>query len=611
MSDSLDDVKKRILGRVTLAQLIGETVSLETRSGRPVGLCPFHNEKSPSFNLYDDHFYCFGCKKNGDAIDFVRETQGLGFVDALRYLAGKYGIEVPELDASRNRDGRRRQDVSLFKMMAEAQEFYVAALRTPHGKPALDYLLSRGFTPEHIAAWGFGMTPAEGFGLVRHLRAKGYREDDMAACSLATASVRDGRSFDFLRTRLTLPIADQQGRIIGFGGRTLDGAHPKYLNSRDSKLFDKSRTLFGFDKARSRMRERGRAILVEGYMDTLQLWQAGLPEVVACMGTAFTEHQLKLLRHATGQLILLFDGDTAGQKATLAAVNIALTVPEVHVRAVSLSAGEDPDSFVRKFGLEALEAELDKAVDLLDFAVGERLKSTPSLAIPSVVSNEFVPWLAHVSDRLQRSYLIGRIANLTGIPASHIESQLHGSTKAAPRRQSAAAKSSAEESQAEAVKAQLVPWPPLDLTGFDLFGHLYHAQPGELNTKTVMEVVRQDFDFGGEHFALLGEFCAALERGEAPSAQPDHAWSLSLDPEGAALLARLHAAAPAFTCQNRKGSVAQVIGYVRQRRVKQTISRLKTEMSRAAVDPSRRGEVNDILKTIHELTRPPAAVALD
>ena len=607
MSDSLDDVKKRILGRITLAQLIGETVSLETRSGRPVGLCPFHNEKSPSFNLYDDHFYCFGCKKNGDAIDFVRETQGLGFVDALRFLAGKYGIEVPELDASRSRDGRRRQDVSLFKMMADAQEFYASALQSPHGKAALDYLLGRGFTLEHIAACGFGMTPIEGFGLVRHLRSKGYHEDDMTACSLATASARDGRAFDFLRARLTLPIADQQGRIIGFGGRTLDGGHPKYLNSRESKLFDKSRTLFGFDKARSRMRERGRAIVVEGYMDTLQLWQAGLPEVVACLGTAFTEHQLKLLRHATGQVILLFDGDSAGQRATLAAVNIALTVPEVHIRAVSLSGGEDPDSFVRKYGLAALEAELDNAVDLLDFAVRERLKSTPSLAIPSVVSSEFVPWLAHVSDRLQRSYLIARIANLTGIPATHIESQLHGSQQPAPRRHGAGA----EASQAEIAKAQLVAWPPLDLMGFDLFGHIYHAQPGELNPKTILDLIRQEFDLGSEHFALLGEFCAALERGLAPSAQPDHYWSLSLDPEGAALLARLHTATPAFICNNRRDSIAQVVSYVRQRRVKQTISRLKAEMSRAAVDPSRRTEVTDILKTIHELTRQPQAIVLD
>ena len=215
-------------------------------------------------------------------------------------------------------------------------------------------------------------------------------------------------------------------------------------------------------------------------MDTLQLWQAGLPEVVACMGTAFTEpHQLKLLRHATSQVILLFDGDSAGQKATLAAVNIALAVPEVHVRAVSLSGGEDPDSFIRKHGLAALEAELEKAVDLLDFAVAERLKTTPSLAIPSVVSSEFVPWLAHISDRLQRSYLIARIANLTGIPAAHIESQLHGTPATGPRRQSA--KASAEAAESQAVKAQLVPWPELDLMGFDLFGHIYHAPAGGAN----------------------------------------------------------------------------------------------------------------------------------
>ncbi|MBM4253771.1 MAG: DNA primase, partial [Deltaproteobacteria bacterium] len=346
MSDALQDVKTRILTRVNLETVIGEKVRLENSGGRLKGLCPFHNEKSPSFVLYGDSFYCFGCKKSGDAITFVRETEGLGFVDALKHLAGKYGIEAPELEAALSRRGGRRQEASLHAMMQAAQEFYVAERQSPAGQAASDYLLARGFSAANIDAYGFGMTPRESYGLVRHLRQKGFREEDMISCSLATASARDGRALDFLRGRVTIPIRDQHGRVIGFGGRTMDGAQPKYLNSRETALFDKSHTLFGFDAARTAMRSRGRAIVVEGYMDTLQLWQSGFPEAVACLGTAFTSAQLKLMKAATAAVVLLFDGDSAGQKATLSAVRVALSVPEIQVKAAVLPPGEDPDSFV-------------------------------------------------------------------------------------------------------------------------------------------------------------------------------------------------------------------------------------------------------------------------
>ncbi len=603
MTDTLLDVKTRILSRVNLASVIGEKIRLENSGGRLKGLCPFHNEKSPSFVLYGDSFYCFGCKKSGDAITFVREIEGLGFIDALRHLAGKYGIEAPELEAALSHRSGRRQEASLYAMMQAAQEFYTEQLRTPLGKTAVDYLVSRGFSPDNISAYGFGMTASESYGLVRHLRQKGFREDDMISCSLATGSTQSGRPLDFLRGRVTIPIRDQHGRVIGFGGRTMDGAQPKYLNSRETSLFDKGHTLFGFDSARTAMRNRGRAIVVEGYMDTLQLWQSGFTEAVACLGTAFTSAQLKLMKAATAQVVLLFDGDSAGQKATLSSVRVALSVPEIQVKAAVLPTGEDPDSFVRKHGAEALSKLLDTSVDLLDFAVRERLRAVPPLQVPEIVAKEFVPWLAQIPDRIQRSFLITKIAHLTGIDAGLIASQIPSETanKLQIRPLSGEVTDHAATPQKQDVKA--APVPPLDRASFDLFGHIYHAQPGEIDLPSVKSEITKKMDLGFEHTALLDEMIGFLQSGLAPAVQPPHAWHTVHPPGIQPLIDSLKRSAKAFACTNRRDRLKQLFVVIEQKKHKDLVAQLKSEMSRASRDPARRHEVTEILMTIQDLTR--------
>jgi len=582
-------------------------VRLENSGGRLKGLCPFHNEKSPSFVLYGDSFYCFGCKKSGDAITFVREIEGLGFVDALKHLASKHGIEAPELEAALSRRGGRRQEASLYAMMQAAQEFYVGERQTPAGKGTNDYLLERGFSADNIKAFGFGMTPRESYGLVRHLRQKGFREEDMIACSLATASARDGRALDFLRGRVTIPIRDQHGRVIGFGGRTMDGAQPKYLNSRETALFDKGHTLFGFDEARTAMRTRGRAIVVEGYMDTLQLWQSGFPEAVACLGTAFTSAQLKLMKAATASVILLFDGDSAGQKATLSAVRVALTVPEIQVKAAVLPPGEDPDSFVRKEGAEALQKLLDGSVELLDFAVRERLRAVPPLQVPEVVVKEFVPWLAQIPERLQRSFLLTRIAHLTGIDAALIASQIPSEPSGGRpqiRPLGVEGVPSGPGGGAPSGRGAEAPVGPLDRASFDLFGHVFHAQPGEFDLTMIQNEIAKKLDLGIEHAALLDEMMGFLGQGLAPSAQPAHAWQSVHPPGLQALIDQLRRSAKAFICSNRRERLSQLFGVIEQKKQKELVAQLKAEMSRASRDPARRHEVTEILMTIQALTRP-------
>lgn len=598
MAGSLDDVKRRILARVPLAELIGERVKLTLRSGRPVGCCPFHAEKSPSFYIYDDRYHCFGCKMGGDAIEYVRKTEGLSYPEALRYLAGKYSVEAPELDEARSRIHQHRTDSSLYKMMTDAQEFYVAGLQSPDGDAARAYLERRGFTPENIEAFGFGVTPLEGFGLVKHLRTKGHREQDMVECSLATASTRDGRPYDFLRSRLTIPIRDPQGRLIAFGGRSLGDEQPKYKNSGNTKLFDKSHTLYGFDQARRVMRERGRGIVVEGYMDALQLWQQGFPEAVACLGTAFTEGHLRQLRHATGQVILLFDGDSAGQRATLGAINVALTAPEVQMRAVTLPHDQDPDDFVRQHGKDALEALLHKAEPLLDFVIRERLQSTDALSIPDLISKEFIPWLAKIPDRMQRDFLVHKIAHRTGVPMDRLTGQLDaGGVPPSPKMLRASG-----TLRGGNIEPDHVPMKPLTPALFDLIGHIYWSQPGEIDMTALKTTISNDMELEPELTELVLEMADVLERGIAPGSRTSGDWSSGLAPDIGALIARLIAAEDGFSCSDRPVRVEKVLAYMRLAKTKAMVTVLKAQIARLASSPEHAEEVSQLLKTVRELS---------
>ncbi|MEI6398096.1 MAG: CHC2 zinc finger domain-containing protein, partial [Pseudomonadota bacterium] len=263
MAASLDEVKERIKARVPLDQLIGETVTLVRKGPSVTACCPFHAEKSPSFHVYlDNHYYCFGCKEHGDAITFVRKTREMSFVESLKFLASKYGIEAPELEESDTLKRRRGELATLNQMMAVAQDLYTSELKAPRGAEAREYLRERGFTDENILKFGFGLTPAEGYGLVKHLRSMGFREDDMTRASLAGISAASGRPYDFFRERIMIPIRDVQGRVIAFGGRTITNDPAKYKNSGATALFDKSGVLFGLDHARDAIKDKRSAVIV-------------------------------------------------------------------------------------------------------------------------------------------------------------------------------------------------------------------------------------------------------------------------------------------------------------------------------------------------------------
>jgi DNA primase len=344
--------------RTTLSAVIGPSVKL-IKAGREFkACCPFHNEKTPSFTVNDEKgfYHCFGCGAHGDAIRFLTDHRGLQFMDAVKELAGKAGMEVPAPDP-RERE-RQERSAGLHEVMEAASRWFVEQLDGVDGGPARAYLKERGISDAARRKFGFGFAP-DARGKLR-TALKSFGEEKLVEAGLLIAPDDGKQPYDRFRGRLTYPVRDARGGCIAFSARILGAGEPKYLNSPDTPLFDKGRTLFNLDKAGPASRAARRIIVVEGQMDVIALDQAGIGEVVAPLGTAMTEAQLGLLWRLDAQPILCFDGDAAGQKASIRAALRALPHlgPERTLRFVALPAGQDPDDMVRSGGREAIEALL-------------------------------------------------------------------------------------------------------------------------------------------------------------------------------------------------------------------------------------------------------------
>jgi len=357
----LDELRARTL----LSALIGKTVKL-TKAGREFkGCCPFHNEKTPSFYVNDDKsfYHCFGCSAHGDAIRWMTEQQGLPFIDAVKELAQAAGMEMPAQD--RQSVERAERAKGLHDLMADAAQFFVDQLNGIAGAEARAVLERRGIKADTARAFGMGYSPDSRGKLREELKSYG---DPALIESGMLIKVDDKEPYDRFRGRLMIPIRDARGRVIAFGGRVIGQGEPKYLNSPDTPLFDKGRTLYNLDRAAPASRKSGRIIVVEGYMDVIALAQAGFGEAVAPLGTALTEHQLERLWRLSDVPILCFDGDSAGQKAAIRAALRALPglAPGRSLRFVTLPEGQDPDDLVRARGPAAFEALLEKPESLVD-----------------------------------------------------------------------------------------------------------------------------------------------------------------------------------------------------------------------------------------------------
>jgi DNA primase len=409
---------QEIRSRADIVALVSRYVELKQAGRNWKGLCPFHQEKTPSFNVNPDReiFHCFGCQAGGDVIGFLMQHEGLTFPEAARMLAGELGIEIPEERGG----GDAGLSARIFEANALAQDLYRSALRAPDAKSARSYLVGRGFDGELAAQFGIGYAPARWDAVVERLREARIPGELGATAGLLAERKSSKGYYDRLRGRITFPIQDVRGRVIGFGGRALEpDQEPKYLNTPESPVFQKRLAFYGYPDALESIRRAGRVILCEGYFDRIAFARAGLGEALATCGTALTADHGSQLRRRTREVVLVFDGDDAGQQATEKALGILLP-HGLRVRAALIPGGGDPDDFLRKEGAEALRQLVDEAPDALELSIRNAVRqgvATPDQKADAVA--HVAPLIAKVADAVSRDEYTRRLAlAVTASPAA-------------------------------------------------------------------------------------------------------------------------------------------------------------------------------------------------
>ncbi len=360
---------EELKNKCDVVDVIGRYVRLEQRGGSFWGKCPFHHEKTPSFavNASGQFFYCFGCGKSGDVISFIMEIESLDFNDAVKFLAERAGLKLPEVKYDDEKLKEQKQfKERLLDILKETALFYVHNLKSEKGAKHLDYILNRNITIETAVKFGMGAS-LDFNGLPKYLKEKGYSYSDMVASG--AVGEKDGRYFDWLGGRLTIPVIDQFNNVIAFAGRRIDGIkEQKYINTKETYVFVKGKTFFNLNNLKKLKNEKGldSAIMVEGHLDVVSLSQAGFKNVVAGMGTALTSDQARMLKRYTDKVYISYDGDFAGQKASIRGLEI-LKEGGLDVKVVSLPDGMDPDDVIKKLGSDAYQKLLDDAKPLIDF----------------------------------------------------------------------------------------------------------------------------------------------------------------------------------------------------------------------------------------------------
>ncbi len=405
-----EDIIEEVRSRNDIVDVISTYVPLKKKGSSYFGLCPFHNEKSPSFSVSRDKqmYYCFGCGAGGNVYTFLMEYENFSFPEAVRFLAERAGMELPEEEM--NEEARRQMDekARLREMNKLTANYFYYLLHSDRGKRGLAYFQKRGITEETIRHFGLGYADIYSDDLYRFLKSKGYKDGELKDSALVTIDEKRGGSDKFWN-RVMFPIMDVNNRVIGFGGRVMGDGNPKYLNSRETKLFDKSRNLYGLNFAKkSRKKE---IILCEGYMDVISMHQAGFTNAVAALGTAFTSGHGTLLRRYTENVILSFDSDEAGQKAILRAIPI-LKEAGLAVKVLDLTPYKDPDEFIKGLGRDALEERIRQADNSFMFQVkviaGQYNQKDPEEK--TKFQHEAAKLLAGIEEPLERKNYIEAVA---------------------------------------------------------------------------------------------------------------------------------------------------------------------------------------------------------
>lgn len=405
-----DEIIEEVRGKNDIVDVISGYVKLQKKGSSYFGLCPFHNEKSPSFSVsrQKQMYYCFGCGAGGNVFTFLMEYENYSFVEALKFLADRAGVELPEEDYSR--EARERADLKalLLEVNKIAAQYYYVQLKNPRGSAALKYLQNRGLCEETIKAFGLGYSNKYSNDLYQYLKSRGYKDDVIAKAGLISVDERQG-VFDKFWNRVMFPIMDANNRVIGFGGRVMGDAKPKYLNSPETIIFDKSRNLYGLNRARTSRKTY--FLLCEGYMDVISLHQAGFTNAVASLGTSLTPGHASLIRRYVHEVYLTYDSDEAGTKAALRAVPILREVG-ITAKIIRMDPYKDPDEFIKNLGAQAFEERIQKARNGFMFSL-EVLEKNYDLNSPEGKTDfmrETAKRLAEFDEEIERNNYIEAVA---------------------------------------------------------------------------------------------------------------------------------------------------------------------------------------------------------
>ena len=596
------DGKSLVLGAVDLVELVGQTVRLKRQGKDYVGLCPFHNEKSPSFSVSPakGFFYCYGCKAGGDAISFVMKRDRVEFKEALHLLADQYHIDLPKFGGGGGEDVGKRQ--SLLDAHSAAAEFYARMLRDPDaGKAAREYLKQRGFTGETAKQFRLGVAPDGWDNLLKSREAKKFAAPLLAEGGLAKVREKGPGHYDTFRNRLMFPIRDETGRTIAFGGRVLPGndSPAKYLNSPETPLFHKSKCIFGLDLARRGIVQTRTAVVVEGYTDVLMAHQNGVTNVVSVLGTALTPDHVKILRRFADRIVLLFDADTAGETATERAVELFLTQP-IEIQIATMPAGVDPDEFLLKEGKAAFEALLtDKAEDALAYQWRQMHRrftaSGGGLTGQQQAVDQYLQLLADARgagpvDGLRWGAALARVSRLTDIPMADLKRRFDPPKNEQPRRGRpsqpgrAASLSGRERAERHLIGALLnhpARWHDVQVA----------VLPEDFSTAPLRRLAERFWDhLRNEGEPTLAEFASVLEQAEGEEAGE----LVSLAFESAK-------AVEAFADSSRE--VEDALNFFRADRRRADADRLVALSRRAADGVADEGKEIDVLRQLQEHAR--------
>jgi len=435
--EKIDNIRER----TDIVEVVSSYLPLKRSGVNHQGLCPFHQEKSPSFNVNSARqiFHCFGCGVGGNVFSFLMRMEGLSFPDAVRRLGEKVGVEVEEEAVSPEEVRRRDERERILRINEVAGEFYQQLLLTDEeGAPGRRYLRQRGYESETVRTFQMGFAPGGWESLAKHLAGKSFSSEDSQKAGLVRPGKQDRGDYDLFRNRLLFPIHDLQGRMVAFGGRVLDDSLPKYINSPETPVYHKGQTLYGLYQARDAMRHNGEALVVEGYFDVLALHRAGFAGAVATCGTALTADHARLLKRYADKILLIFDEDAAGRQATFRAMDALLPVG-LSVSVVSMPVGEDPDSLLKEKGVEGFRLCLDAARPVMEVFIEDQLRvNDESVEGRARAAEQVLERIKRLPGDLERSLYMKRLAELTGLDVELLKSKVRDGVPALQQRRTPA-----------------------------------------------------------------------------------------------------------------------------------------------------------------------------